>query len=149
LGVHGFHIDKNVHGMGHVIGGQGNNQYLGGHHHLGGQMISQYVGQYGVDNERERNNNLYTWNEEQIQKFVYLIRSGEEKRAWILQDYEFSDPCIGSDWPTKLEHRLVQFEDDANILVREMYHERGWMHSSDIEKANASNEDDSDDEEDL
>ena len=150
LGIHGFHIDKNVHGMGYIIGGQGNNQYQGGHHHLGGQIASQYVGQYGHGyNDKDEDSRYYTWSEEQIQKFTYLVRSGEEKRAWILKDYGFIDPCIVSDWPHELERRLETFEKGANLLVRDMYQERGWIHSSDSDQTTANMEHDSDDEEDL
>ncbi|KAL7512501.1 hypothetical protein ACHAXN_009790 [Cyclotella atomus] len=149
LGVHGFHIDKKVHGLGHIVGGQANNQYQGGHHHLGGQIASQYVGQYAaVTSDHEQNKSHYTWNEGQIQQFVYLIRSGEEKRAWILQDYKFGDPCVGNGWPKELEERLERFEVDANSLVKEIYKQKGWMHSSDIANP-VESEDDSDDEEDL
>lgn len=150
LGIHGFHIDKNIHGTGHVIGGQGSKQYQGGHHHLGGNVDSQYVGPDGAAanaSTGDQNKSHYTWSESQIEQFVYLIRSGEEKRAWILQDYEFSDPCIDGGWPKELEKRLAKFEEEANLLVRQIYQEKGWMHSSDIEKSMM--EDDSDDEEDL
>ncbi|KAL3802648.1 hypothetical protein HJC23_011972 [Cyclotella cryptica] len=159
LGIHGFHMGSEsggsttmMHGLGHVVGGQENNRYQGGHHHLGGQMESQYVGRYGASShdEKERDNHHYLWREEQIQQFVYLIRSGEEKRTWILQDYDFDDPCRRDGWPQELERRLQEFEGDANLLVREMYHKRGWTHSDDIDRTNMmDDDDDSEDEDDL
>jgi hypothetical protein len=33
----------------------------------------------------------YMWREEQIEQFVYLIRSGEGKRQWVMNDYKFED----------------------------------------------------------
>jgi hypothetical protein len=152
LGIHGFHIGgengASMHGVDRVVGGQENNQYQGSHHHLGGQMARQYVGRYGAgsNNDRQRNNPHYIWREEQIQQFVYLIRSGEEKRTWILQDYDFHDPCISDGWPQELEKRLQEFEGGANALVREMYRNRGWVHSDDIDRTKVDDEDDSDDE---
>lgn len=138
LGVHGFHIDKNVDGLGHIVGEHGSNQYQGGLRHsntLGGKV------EYAAATS-------HAWSVDQIQQFVYLIRSGEEKRAWILQDYQFDDPCVSSDWAKELEQRLQRFEEDASSLVKEIYNQKGWMHSSDIANSMAS-EDDSDDEEDL
>ena len=57
------------------------------------------------------------WREEQIEQFTYLITSGEEKRQWILNDYEFDDTC-GKHWPEELRTRVRQFEESANTLVR-------------------------------
>ncbi len=31
------------------------------------------------------------WREEQIKQFTYLIRSGEGKRRWVINDYKFKD----------------------------------------------------------
>jgi hypothetical protein len=33
----------------------------------------------------------FLWREEQIEQFVYLIRSGEGKRQWVMNDYKFED----------------------------------------------------------
>ncbi len=33
----------------------------------------------------------FMWREEQIEKFAYLIRSGEGKGRWVMNDYEFED----------------------------------------------------------
>jgi hypothetical protein len=33
----------------------------------------------------------YMWREEQIKQFVYLIRSGEGKRQWVMNDYDLED----------------------------------------------------------
>jgi hypothetical protein len=34
---------------------------------------------------------MFMWREEQIEQLVYLIRSGEGKRRWVMNDYEFKD----------------------------------------------------------
>ena len=145
LGAHGFHIgdEGNMrHGLGEVGGGnQKWNQYQGGHHHLGVQMAAQYQGGVGGsgDDSMQNNNGYYAWREEQIEQFVYLIKSGEEKRQWILNDYEFEDPCNMKDetihrgWSQELEERLKNFEVQSNSLVKEMYQREGWIQSSDYE----------------
>jgi len=169
LGPHGFHIgdEGNMrHGLGGSAatqldgggGGRGWNQYRGGHHHLGGQMPAQYQGGESGGGTRQRDGEEgnvahYMWREEQIEQFVYLMKSGEEKRRWILEDYEFEDPFNppkaggGADdeiarrgWPEELEERLKNFEDRSDSLVRQMYRRNGWTHSSDL--VNPAEEDD-------
>lgn len=158
LGKHGFHLGEEGnmrHGLGNVGGGGGQvgNRYEGGHHHLGGQMAAQYSSHQKVasfdsdDSGKVIPQQYYMWREEQIEQFTYLITSGEEKRQWILSDYEFKDPC-SKHWPEELRARIQQFEESANALVKEMYRKRGWIHSSDHEQYewDASEDSDSDDE---
>lgn len=160
LGKHGFHLGEEGnmrHGLGNVAGGgQEGNRYVGGHHHLGGQMAAQYSSHHEVvassfDSDGSSKvipqQQYYMWREEQIEQFTYLITSGEEKRQWILSDYEFKDPC-SKHWPEELRTRIQQFEESANALVKEMYRERGWVHSSDHENYawDTSEDSDSDDE---
>jgi hypothetical protein len=33
------------------------------------------------------------WREEPIGQFTYLIRSGEGKQRWVMNDYKFKDMC--------------------------------------------------------
>lgn len=191
LGKHGFHIGDEgnmTHGLGNSSTGtqkRGWNQYQGGHHHLGGQISAQYHGGSGAMPATTAGH--YMWREEQITKFMYLMRSGEEKRRWIMADYEFDDTknnvltmippnennggnnnssggAIIMGWSLELEHRLVAFEKQANLLVKKIYRREGWLHSSDYEMSSegvqgggSSNEeddnffsdiDDSDDDED-
>jgi len=165
LGRHGFHLGEEGsmrHGLGGVgVGGSGHqegNRYEGGHHHLGGQMTAQYSSHPGISSGSNANSKTpqqqqkeyhYMWREEQIEQFTYLITSGEEKRQWILNDYEFDDPC-GKHWPEELRTRVRQFEESANTLVKAMYRRRGWIHSSDHEHyAKDASEDSDSDEEDL
>ena len=108
LGKHGFHI-----------GDEGNMR-----HGLG-------VDKVVAENQSQKDNNddeCYTWREDQIEQFIYLIKSGEEKRQWILNDYEFDDPC--EDWPTELRSQLSKFERQSTLLVKEMYHQKGWISKS-------------------
>ena len=203
LGAHGFHIGDEgdaAQGLGRPAGGdvdvgagggrRGWNQYQGGHHHLGGQMSAQHWG--GGGGGRGKNNGgvvddnvadaaagggggrHYMWREEQIEQFVYLIRSGEEKRRWIMNDYEFEDvrdstmaiaAAVADNndngggggggggggetsstlrWSRELERRLIDFEVRSRSLVREMYRREGWMHSADHGERRAGNDDDDD-----
>lgn len=152
LGAHGFHIgdEGNMsHGLGGNVFSQQVNQYQGGHHHLGVQMSAQYsstqggggVGSTDTSKNDDEGGRHYMWREEQVEQFVYLIRSGEEKRQWILSDYEFEDPC-DKGWPTELQERLNVFEEKSNELVKEMYRRDGWRHSSDLQDPNSNNADD-------
>lgn len=164
LGKHGFHLGEEGnmrHGLGFAGGGQEGNRYEGGHHHLGGQMATQYSSHQVVarsscvDSDgnnskvipQQQQQQYYMWREEQIEQFTYLITSGEEKRQWILNDYEFKDPC-SKHWPEELRTRIRQFEESANALVKEMYRRRGWIHSSDHQQyaRDASEDSDSDDD---
>jgi len=138
LGAYGFHIG-NEGSMMHGLGYQGGNQYQGGHHHLGGQMAAQYQGgcknndSSSVQQENNVGKESYMWREDQIEKFIYLIRAGEENRRWILNDYEFKDPYNTANptcWSEELEERLNEFESRSSLLVMEMYKRKGWTHSS-------------------
>ena len=100
-----------------------------------------------ISQQQQQEQQYYMWREEQIEQFTYLITSGEEKRQWILSDYEFKDPC-SKHWPEELRTRIKQFEESANALVKVMYRRRGWVHSSDHEQYawDTSEDSDSDDE---
>lgn len=163
LGAHGFHIG-NEGNMSHGLGGGGLthqdngggqqwNQYQGGHHHLGGQMSAQYQG--GGENsalrrdDAESNTEHVMWREDKVEQFVYLIKSGEEKRQWVLNDYEFEDSCHDG-WPKELEDRLKNFEALTGSLIKEVYRRKGWIHSSDYnnheDKDDCFSDSDSDDD---
>jgi hypothetical protein len=176
LGRHGFHLgdEGNMrHGLGYHhqhqnVGGhnhQEENRYMGGHHHLGGQMSPQYTSSHSQEStttatttndatSSESNSSssssgeYYMWREEQIEQFIYLITKGEEKRQWILNDYEFNDRSNNS-WPEELHDRIRKFEERANLVVKEMYRRRGWVHSSDFDAVFSDDDEDafSDDEE--
>jgi len=62
------------------------------------------------------------WLEESFDRYLRLILGGEEKRKWILQDYEFEDP-----YPSAFDFQRVQdFERRAKDLVNRSYTQRGW-----------------------
>lgn len=179
LGYHHQHQPVGGGGVGH----QEENRYMGGHHHLGGQMSPQYSSSHSqetttsttVKNDASTSESssdssssdgeYYMWREEQIEQFIYLITKGEEKRQWILNDYEFNDPCNNNNnmhggeggghsgnnnknWPEELHDRISKFEERANLVVKEMYRRQGWVHSSDFEYSRDDDEDAfSDDEE--
>lgn len=152
LGMHGFHIgnDGNMtHGLGHGTGVSGLYRYQGENRRFVGPTS-------GMKNDGTENNDdiveHYMWREEQIDQFVYLIRTGEEKRQWILNDYGFEEVTNspeGNDsdtksrgWSQELESRLQTFETQSKSLVREMYKQKGWRHSSDHEKQHVDDDDD-------
>jgi hypothetical protein len=181
LGYHHQHHQQHVGGG----GGQEENRYMGGHHHLGGQMSPQYSSSHNQESTSTATTTIndassdessssggsssssgeyYMWREEQIEQFIYLITKGEEKRQWILNDYEFNDPCSNNNniqggggnsgnnnnnWPEELHDRIRKFEERANLVVKEMYRRRGWIHSSDFDATAFSDDEDafSDDEE--
>lgn len=150
---------------------------MGGHHYLGGQMSPQYTSSYNHETTTSTTMNdastsessssgsgssgeYYMWREEQIEQFIYLITKGEEKRQWILNDYEFNDPCNNNNiqggeghsgnnynWPEELHDRISKFEERANLVVKEMYRRRGWVHSSDFEYSRDDEDAFSDDDE--
>ena len=137
LGRHGFHLGEEG-SMRHGLGGVGER---------GGQDGNRYDDNSKMIPIPQQRKESYMWREEQIEQFTYLITSGEEKRQWILNDYEFKDPC-GKHWPEELRTRIRQFGESANTLVKEMYRRRGWIHSSDHEQyaKDASEDSDSDDD---
>lgn len=154
LGAHGFHIGDEgnaTHGLGRGSGGgQQSNQHQGGHHHLGGQMSAQNQGGGGESSSlsnAQSDAGHYMWREDQIKQFIYLIRSGEERRQWVMNDYEFEDPFntpsengTAERWSQYLEDRLKKFEAQTSSLVKDMYRTEGWLHSSD--HGNYASEDD-------
>jgi hypothetical protein len=156
LGMHGFHIGDDGN-MTHGLGGtsmKGRNRYQGEI-----RIASRNENQSSMDHNKQyditrRNGDTlehYMWREEQIDQFVYLIRSGEGKRKWILNDYGFEDVSSeeNSDisdtnnrgWSQELENRLQTFEAQSKSLVREMYKQRGWLHSADYEKTDVDDDD--------
>ena len=128
LGAHGFHI-----------GDEGNMR------HGLGYLTKQQPNLESDSTQQLEQDAAYMWREEQIEQFVYLMRSGEEKRRWILKDYEFEDPfnvAKVSSWSQELENRLQNFEAQSNSLVKEMYRRKGWAHSSDYKHLGDGNEKD-------
>lgn len=88
------------------------------------------------------------WTERDVETFLYLVRKGEEHRRWVLDSYEFEDPCKG-----KFDEEVVdEFEARAYELVKETYNLRGWNHSSDagvLDGVIAAQDDDEDSDEEF
>ena len=156
LGMHGFHIGDD----GNMTHGLGGTSMRGGYRYQGENRIAsrnenqssmEHNKQYDITRRNGDTLEHYMWREEQIDQFVYLIRSGEEKRRWILNDYGFEDDSSedNSDsidtnnrgWSQELENRLQTFEAQSKSLVREMYKQRGWLHSADYEKTDVDDDD--------
>mmetsp|Transcript_1059 Transcript_1059/g.1288 ORF Transcript_1059/g.1288 Transcript_1059/m.1288 type:complete len:291 (-) Transcript_1059:42-914(-) len=76
------------------------------------------------------NNN--PWREDNIERFLYLIRQGEEKRKWILNDYKFDDPYD----QMFDDQKLKSFEERAWILLKKTYERNGWLFKSDYPSEN-------------
>jgi len=82
------------------------------------------------------------WREDNLSRFLYLMRKGEEKRKWILKDYKFDDPFADN----FEEQRLKLFEEEAMELVNETYKIKGWAFQKDFQQGGdedvSKNEDD-------
>jgi len=63
------------------------------------------------------------WREEDVNRFLSLLRFGEERRRWILLEYKFDDPYLGR----FNEDRVNDFEGKAGQLVKETYRSKGWL----------------------
>mmetsp|Transcript_13793 Transcript_13793/g.32085 ORF Transcript_13793/g.32085 Transcript_13793/m.32085 type:complete len:290 (-) Transcript_13793:48-917(-) len=82
------------------------------------------------------------WREHDIEKFLHLVKSGEESRKWILKDYKFPD-----DYEGRFDQdRLDRFEERAKAFIEDTYRAMGWSLASDLEKEGAGMQDDDDDD---
>jgi len=64
-----------------------------------------------------------------VDRYVHLLRSGEEHRKWVLNEYKFD---IEDDAKSRIdegfdEERLDDFERRARQLVTDGYREKGWL----------------------
>jgi len=78
------------------------------------------------------------WREDNLKRFLYLIKQGERKRKWVLEDYKFDDPHTNK-WE---EVKLEVWEAKAWKLIRETYDSNGWVYQDDF----ANNDEDYQDE---
>jgi hypothetical protein len=51
-----------------------------------------------------------------VERFVYLVRRGDDNRKWLLKDMKFDDPCSDKDQEAA-RHRLEDFESKARALI--------------------------------
>ena len=71
---------------------------------------------------------LNPWQEETIHRFLHLLRDGERKRQWVLEDYKFEDVFVN-----QFDHdRLNEFEKRATALVKNTYDAKGWVLQSSL-----------------
>lgn len=75
------------------------------------------------------------WREDDIIRFIYLMKQGEERRSWILTDYKFDDP-YSHKWDTTLDQRLTLWEERATLYIRNIYKQNRWSLKSDIVSQN-------------
>ena len=91
--------------------------------------------------------NYYPLLEQHVQKYLYLLRKGDEGRQWILNDYKFNDPYANAFNADILNN----WEDKAEELIKDVYTEKGWMLEKDLVSLNNNtvrNNDDDDDDDD-
>jgi outer membrane phospholipase A len=70
------------------------------------------------------------WREDNLNRFLFLMKEGDEKRKWVLNDYKFDDPHAN-----KLEEvKLEEWEAKAWKLIRETYDSKGWVYLDDFAK---------------
>lgn len=105
------------------------------------ELESRYM--YYVSHVRERfYGELYTlnhdpWMEDCAEKFIHLLRSGEEARQWVLADYKFEDP-----FPHRFEEeRLNKLEERMTNFVKEVYRGYGWQILSEAQYGNVGDVD--------
>ncbi len=68
------------------------------------------------------------WKEDQVTRFIHLMRQGEEKRRWILNDYKFDDP-FSKQWDNQL---CLSWEKRAKKLISDTYELNGWLLQKDF-----------------
>ena len=80
------------------------------------------------------------WMEKDVERFITLLRTGEEKRKWLLKDYKFENPFVQS-----YDHQQMDnFETRAMEYLKQIYKMKGWPMKSDF----MNNDEEYDDSED-
>jgi len=83
------------------------------------------------------------WKEENVDTYLHILRSGEYKRKWVMNDYKFDDPyenVFDND-------RVDRWEARARELLKDTYDTNGWilpskLHSTEWEKTKWEDDDD-------
>ena len=83
------------------------------------------------------------WREENVDQYLHFLRSGEEKRKWVMNDYKFDDPYAH----VFDDDRVDRWEARARELLKETYDANGWilpsiLHSTEWEKTKWEDDDD-------
>lgn len=98
--------------------------------------------------------------ESDVERYVQLLRSGEERRQWLLRDYKFKDPCDAkndkfvteADGTTRKvtlfydSDRMDRFETRAKEFIRNTYALKGWSLKEDQNNSSLQDDDDWDDD---
>ena len=85
--------------------------------------------------------------EQDIENFIFVLQRGEQRRQWVLREYQFNDPCEG----VFDQERLNAFENHAKkylALVDEMVDESDLNHNMYVLDEAEGDYEDSDDEND-
>lgn len=78
------------------------------------------------------------WREGDTDRYAHFLKTGEERRQWVLRDYNFEDP-----YKDAFDHeRLSRFQERAENLISEIYKARGWMRLAEVEAATDSSGED-------
>ncbi len=83
------------------------------------------------------------WREENVDTYLAILRQGEYKRKWVMNDYKFDDP-----YSNVFDDRRVDgWESKARDLLKETYEANGWilpseLHSTDWKKTKWDDDDD-------
>lgn len=78
------------------------------------------------------------WKEDNVIRFIHLMRQGEERRKWVLNDYGFDDP-FRDKWDEDL---FVKWEEQVQKLIHETYELKDWRFQKDF--TNVDEDDDGD-----
>lgn len=75
------------------------------------------------------------WREEQVNRFIYLMEQGEERRRWILESYKFDDSYRRQkkDQNEDLHESLNNWKNRATNMITEVYRMKGWMTQADFQ----------------
>ena len=68
------------------------------------------------------------WIEQHVDRYLHFLRTGEEKRKWVMNDYKFTDPFeTGFD-----NERVDRWEVRARSLLKETYDANDWILPSEL-----------------
>jgi hypothetical protein len=68
------------------------------------------------------------WKEDQVTRFIHLMREGEEKRKWVLKEYKFED-SFSKQWNGDM---FNDWEARARQLIFDSYQLKGWLFQKDF-----------------
>jgi hypothetical protein len=68
------------------------------------------------------------WREENVDTYLQILKGGEYKRKWVMNDYKFDDPYVNM----FDNERVDEWEVKARQLLNETYNENGWILPSEL-----------------